>query len=713
MKSCRRFMAIIFFSAASGHGSIYTVTHTRDDGSKGSLRWAMQQTESNPGWDLIDFHIRESDAGFNGQYWTITPKSALPEIYGPVTINGGTQTDNVRNSNLSGPEILIDGGGAGPSTAGIMITGSQNAISGLCIGAFSHSGIFLFGSEAHDNTIISCIIGLAPDGLTPLPNHIGMVLSLGADRNMIGGVFNGNCISGNESDGIQFFQAHDNTCIGNRIGTDASGFNAAGNGRDWVRLESASTGNYIGDWIEGMGNLISGNGSAGIRIADAETRGNFVRQNRIGTNVNGLLRVPNGNEGILITGGARANIVDERNLVSGNLFGVIIADAGTDSNRVSGNWIGLDATGTDTIPNLLHGLRIENGARYNVIGGDGPGFRNVISGNGWSAMGTLGDSTAYNLFAYNWCGLDTSGTKALGNGFYGIHFGALANRASNNNLSGNRCGVVVGGYSEKCVIEYNAVGIAGDGEEQVPNHDAGIRVLDNASHDTLRANRVTGNEGWGVELKGSGVRGVTLTMNGISMNADGGILLSDGANGGTEPPTVEHADAGMGQVRGVSAPRYRVEVFQDEGAQGSRFLGASVADDQGAWAVDVLCDGPNVTATATDGQGNTSVFSAQFPLSSGVGDPAEGLPHNHELFQNYPIPFNPSTTIRFSVADPCRARLKVYDIRGKEVAVVADDLYTAGSHAVRYDASGLASGIYIYKIQMGSYTASRKMAVLE
>ena len=127
-----------------------------------------------------------------------------------------------------------------------------------------------------------------------------------------------------------------------------------------------------------MGNLISGNGSAGIRIDDAGTSGNYVRQNRIGTDTQGLQRISNGNEGIVISGGAKANIVDERNLISGNLFGLVINGSCTDSNRVSGNWVWLDTTGTDTLPNLLHGLRIESGARRNVVGGDGPESRNII-----------------------------------------------------------------------------------------------------------------------------------------------------------------------------------------------------------------------------------------------------------------------------------------------------------------------------------------------
>jgi hypothetical protein len=83
------------------------------------------------------------------------------------------------------------------------------------------------------------------------------------------------------------------------------------------------------------------------------------------------------------------------------------------------------------------------------------------------------------------------------------------------------------------------------------------------------------------------------------------------------------------------------------------------------------------------------------------------------LDPNYPNPFNPATVIRFFVKEPCRVSLKVYDIRGREIRTVADAKYPAGEHAVRFDASGLAPGVYLYRIRMGDFSAVRKMAVVE
>jgi hypothetical protein len=88
-------------------------------------------------------------------------------------------------------------------------------------------------------------------------------------------------------------------------------------------------------------------------------------------------------------------------------------------------------------------------------------------------------------------------------------------------------------------------------------------------------------------------------------------------------------------------------------------------------------------------------------------------PASFFLSQNYPNPFNPVTTIRFTMKEPCRVELKIYDIRGREVAVLADENYDPGSHAVHFDASGLPGGIYFYQIRMGNHTSVRKMAVIE
>ena len=90
-----------------------------------------------------------------------------------------------------------------------------------------------------------------------------------------------------------------------------------------------------------------------------------------------------------------------------------------------------------------------------------------------------------------------------------------------------------------------------------------------------------------------------------------------------------------------------------------------------------------------------------------------GKPKSFQLYQNYPNPFNPETTIRFDVKDPCEVSLAVYDLLGRQLAVLVKDHYNPGAYTVTFNASSVPSGIYIYSIRMGEFNAVKKMIVLE
>ena len=94
-------------------------------------------------------------------------------------------------------------------------------------------------------------------------------------------------------------------------------------------------------------------------------------------------------------------------------------------------------------------------------------------------------------------------------------------------------------------------------------------------------------------------------------------------------------------------------------------------------------------------------------------EPADDLPDEFSLGQNYPNPFNPSTEITFALPSPTHVRLGVYNIRGQKVTSLVDRYLGAGSHTVTWDGTGLASGIYIYRISTEENTVSRKMLLLK
>ena len=81
------------------------------------------------------------------------------------------------------------------------------------------------------------------------------------------------------------------------------------------------------------------------------------------------------------------------------------------------------------------------------------------------------------------------------------------------------------------------------------------------------------------------------------------------------------------------------------------------------------------------------------------------------LHQNYPNPFNPSTRISYSLPDHTHVRLTVYDLLGQQVATLVNEIRPPGWHDVTFDATGLSSGIYVYRISASGHTLTRRMTM--
>ncbi|HUI66028.1 MAG TPA: T9SS type A sorting domain-containing protein, partial [Bacteroidota bacterium] len=94
---------------------------------------------------------------------------------------------------------------------------------------------------------------------------------------------------------------------------------------------------------------------------------------------------------------------------------------------------------------------------------------------------------------------------------------------------------------------------------------------------------------------------------------------------------------------------------------------------------------------------------------SGIAGNGEFQPATYTLEQNYPNPFNPSTTIRFNVPAAGFVRLAVYSILGEKVAEPLSGWVAAGQHSVTFDATGLSSGLYIYRLMTTHFVSGRKM----
>ena len=86
---------------------------------------------------------------------------------------------------------------------------------------------------------------------------------------------------------------------------------------------------------------------------------------------------------------------------------------------------------------------------------------------------------------------------------------------------------------------------------------------------------------------------------------------------------------------------------------------------------------------------------------------------NFSLSQNYPNPFNPSTTISYQLSAEGFVSLKVYDVLGKEVTTLVNEIKQSGVHEVNFDASEYTSGIYLYRMTVNNFTQTYKMIVLK
>lgn len=98
---------------------------------------------------------------------------------------------------------------------------------------------------------------------------------------------------------------------------------------------------------------------------------------------------------------------------------------------------------------------------------------------------------------------------------------------------------------------------------------------------------------------------------------------------------------------------------------------------------------------------------------TGISTVSSEVPSSYLLKQNYPNPFNPTTNINFSLPKSGLVTLKIYDISGKEVAVLLNEVKNAGSYLVGFNAAGLPSGAYFYRLTSGNFSETKKMMLIK
>ena len=416
-----------------------------------------------------------------------------------------------------------------------------------------------------------------------------------------GSTIQGLVINGFSGNGV-VLQSNGNKLKGNFIGTDAAGTAGVSNGASGVFVNGASN-TLIGGSVTGSGNLISGNSHVGILINNGGS--NKIRGNKIGTNITGTAAIPN-QDGIKVQNSAHNAIggrtAAERNLISGNAAdGIFLTSAGSFQDTIVGNYLGTDVTGTLDLGNGADGLSIGGGGHTNVIGGTTAAERNIISGNDRFGVFLIGTGTTGNRIIGNYIGTDVGGTHPVGNSSDGV-------------LLYPQGGNIIGGT------------FAGEGNIIAYNGRAGVDVsaADNTSsnnNNPILRNSIFGNTGLGIDLTASG------EADGLTPNdADDADV---GANKLQNFPVITDVQVqGNGDVSVTysvpsavanSAYPLRIEFFISDGGQGRTFLSAqaySSADAESPVTQTftpnaLVSDGDNIIATATSANGNTSEFSTE------------------------------------------------------------------------------------------------------
>jgi hypothetical protein len=417
--------------------------------------------------------------------------------------------------------------------AGIAICGNATVCGGGDVGAQ--------GNNASGNVIEGNLIGTNAEGSSDLGNFERGVSIDGAPNTLVGGTTAAarNVISANIY-GVEIINpgATGNQISGNFIGTNSAGTAPMGNRFFGVAITDVSN-NLVGGTAAGAGNLISTNGTD-VLINGSSATGNLVQGNYIGLNAAGTAALGESG-GVRILGGASSNTIggttaSARNVLSGNSVGVQVSSG--QGNTIQGNYIGLNAAGTEAVPNTFRGIEFDAGASSNTVGGTSPGAGNVISGNA-NGIGMFGSTG--NLVQGNLIGLNPAGTAALPNNFVGV---LLLDSPSNtiggttvaarNIISGNRAqGVLIAdpGASGN-IVEGNYVGLNAAGTATLGNGGDGILILNGPSNNVVggtapgAGNVISGNQ-YGMSITGAGTTGNVVQGNFMGTNPAGTAALGN------------------------------------------------------------------------------------------------------------------------------------------------------------------------------------------
>jgi hypothetical protein len=256
----------------------------------------------------------------------------------------------------------------------------------------------------------------------------------------------------------------------------------------------------------------------------------------------------------------------------------------------------------------------------------------------------------------------------------------------------------------------------------------GLKITE-IHYNPLPDSDISGTEFEFIELKNVGSTSLSLAgahfINGIEYNFPIETIVHPGNF------VVLASNAGMFQKRYGFAPLGEYGLQLDNG--GERLVLVNITNDtiltvryndKAPWPEEADGGGYSIVAKNINGYGipdsadywRASLYIHGSPgrddLITGIVDAINQTPQVFQLYQNYPNPFNPETKIQYSLEHSGKIRLSIYDLIGREVAILVNEVQEAGGHEVTFRASNLSSGIYFYRLQTTNNVAIKKMILI-
>ncbi len=745
----------------------YTVITTANS-KEGSLAWAIEQCQLNSGKDTIEFAIPYSDPNFdsNTGTWTLLPSKALPAFTDDGTfVDGLSQARNIGESNADGLLICINGEKQNASSPCFKIHSAFNHILGFCIHSYKQHSILISGSQAHNNRISGCYVGVDQDGRLSKPGSVnGIVLEKGSHNNMIGGLYtlHRNIFCSFRNFAIYLKNTSRNKILGNYIGINATA-DPVGNGTQQsspfpnsssgggIKITGNSKSNIIGSAIENGENVISGNYGDAILIESAGADSNVIQGNIIGLDPLQNQSIPNHGNGVVITcasgdaddrgpgfnkiGGSRGNVI-AANLKNG----IVIAKAGH-HNQISGNLIGMVNGSAAGYANQAYGILLHATGKKDRIEHNTIGPLNRVM----SSLYAIPEDT-------------TAAISCKGTG------------VRHNQIIANQIGITPSG--------------------SIISSAPAIRIDKSRDNTIGPDNLICSKDNSAIWIYGPKAAGNPITRNRFHLHNGTALRYAPDSLAPTLP-VIDHIAAD--RIQGTAIADGQVELFAGDAQRIHRFVGSCRADSLGRFVLKATLDTTSYVAMVTNKRGNTSKptepfrvycvidhFSAEYRESqirinwetrfeidnfgfylqkstdrlywqelgfiAGVGTARERRrysfsdqadepgtyyyrlrqvnlngdeslsspisvavpePPSCQLMAPYPNPFNASTQIRFTLLEPDRITVTVLNLKGETVSRLMNEELAPGEHNATWqgqdeNGNSVASGVYIIHLQAES-----------